>query len=258
MVKAMGLCILVTIFQFFSRRDLWSQTATFKYVPSFKLGHLTGMYQNRFDIIWSCLRCSNKPNQREEWMTHAKYRWLLVDDFIDSFNTHRSDNVSTGSKICVDESMVRWYSHGGDWINRGLHHYIAINRNPDNGLEFQNSACGECGIMMRIKLVKGGSDHDNVENGVTHGAAVLMELVLPRVSTHRIVCADSYFALATETKLLHLNGLKFIGVVKTATRKYPMTHLASQEPEKRGDRYGLVKRNTSPYGCDLFAYVWMD
>ena len=22
--------------------------------------------------------------------------------------------------------------------------------------------------------------------------------------------------------------------------------------------YGLVKRKTSPYGCDLLAYVWMD
>ena len=32
---------------------------------------------------------------------------------------------------------------------------------------------------MRLKLVKGVSDHENVENGVTHGAAVLMELVLP-------------------------------------------------------------------------------
>ena len=37
-----------------------------------------------------------------------------------------------------------------------------------------------------------------------------------------------------------------------------MAHLASQELEKRGYRYGLVKRNTSPYGCDLLAYVWMD
>ena len=37
-----------------------------------------------------------------------------------------------------------------------------------------------------------------------------------------------------------------------------MAHLASQELEKRGDRYGLVKRKTSPYGCDLLAYVWMD
>ena len=31
-------------------------------------------------------------------MTHAKYRWLLVDNFIDRFNTHPEDNFSPGSK----------------------------------------------------------------------------------------------------------------------------------------------------------------
>ena len=64
--------------------------------------------------------------------------------------------------------MVRWYGHGGDWTNKGLPLYIAININTENGMEVHNSACGECGIMMRLKLVKGVSDHDNVENGVTH------------------------------------------------------------------------------------------
>ena len=93
---------------------------------------------------------------------------------------------------------------------------------------------------------------------VTRGADVFMELVLPWVNTHRIVCADSYFASVTAAGLLYLNGLKYIGVVKTSTSKYPMAHLASQELEKRGDRYRLVKRKTSPYGCDLLAYVWMD
>ena len=28
--------------------------------------------------------------------------------------------------------------------------------------------------------------------------------------------------------------------------------------KKGGDMYGLVKRNTSPHGCDLLAYVWID
>ena len=154
--------------------------------------------------------------------------------------------------------MVRWYSHGDDCINRGLPHYIAIDRNPENSLEVQNSACNECGIMMRLKPLKGGSDHDNVENGVTHGTAVLMDLILPWVNTHKVVCADSYFALVTAAELLYVNGLKFMAVIKTATRKYPMAHLSSQELEKRGDSYGMVKRNTSPYGCELSAYIFMD
>ena len=86
-------------------------------------------------------------------------------------------------------------------------------------MEVQNSACGECGIMMRLNPVKGVSDHDNVENCVTHGASVLMELVLPWVNTHRIVYADSHFVLVTAAELIYLNGMKFIVFVKTATRK---------------------------------------
>ena len=93
--------------------------------------------------------------------------------------------------------MVRWYGHDGEWINRGIPHYISIKRNSENGLEVQNPDCGECRIMMRLNVVKGGSDHGNVENSVTHGAAVLMELVLPWVNTHRIVFDDSYFESVT-------------------------------------------------------------
>ena len=72
--------------------------------------------------------------------------------------------------------------------------------------------------------MKGGSDHDNVENGVTHGAAVLMAIVLPWENTHRIVCADIYFAIVTSAELLYLNGLNYIGVIKTVIMKYPMAH----------------------------------
>ena len=77
--------------------------------------------------------------------------------------------------------------------------------------------------------MKGGIYHNNVENVGTHGASVLMDLILPWVNTHRIVWADSYFALVTAVEFIYLNGLKSIGVIKTATRKYPMAHLASQE-----------------------------
>ena len=172
---------------------MWSQTAPSKYVPEFKLGQLTEMDRNIFDMIWICIKCSHKPKQIEEVMTHAQYMWLLVDDVIDRFSTHRSDNFLLGSTFCVYESMVRWYVHGGDWINRGLPHYIVIDRKAEKVLEFHNSACVECGILMRLKLVKGGSDQDNVENCVTHGADVLMEIVLPWVDTNSIVFAGSYF-----------------------------------------------------------------
>ena len=52
-------------------------------------------------------------------------------------------------------------------------------------------------------------------------------------------------------------GIRFIGVVKTATKKSPMKYLLSIElAEGRGQRVGVVlKTNGEP---TMMAYVWMD
>ena len=269
LIKFLGLCILITRFQFSSRRNLWSTTATSKYVPAYRLGQLSGMSRCRFDQIWSCLRWGRQPQERPDDMSHASYRWMRVDGFVDRFNAHRAANFHPGEYICIDESMIRWYGHGGGWINYGLPHYIAIDRKPENGLEVQNAACGDSGIMMQLKLVKGDADSDHDDNedvnygnmdDVPHGANIMLKLLSPWINTQRIVCADSYFASVTAAELLHMNGLKFIGVIKTATRKFPMAHLAAHELENRGDRYGLVRRKSGEDEdeCDLLSFVWMD
>ena len=98
-------------------------------------------------------------------------------------------------------------------------HLAAFKINSENGLEVQNSSCGECGIMMRLNLVKGGSYHDNLGHGVTHCADFFMDLVLPWVNNHRMVCSDSYFSSFTAAEFLYLNGLDFIGFVQIERRK---------------------------------------
>jgi hypothetical protein len=50
--------------------------------------------------------------------------------------------------------MSRRYGEGGYWINDGLFMYISIDRKPENGCEIQNTACGQSGITVRLKLVK--------------------------------------------------------------------------------------------------------
>jgi hypothetical protein len=52
-------------------------------------------------------------------------------------------------------------------------------------------------------------------------------------------------------------GLHFIGVVKTATRKYPMRYLQHQELEARGDRVMLVHENKERE-ADMMAVMWLD
>ena len=87
-------------------------------------------------------------------MSSENYRWMLVSDFVDRYNRHRARFFNPSSKICVDESISRWYGLGGHWINIGLPMYVAMDRKPEDGCEIQNACCGKSGIMMQLWLVK--------------------------------------------------------------------------------------------------------
>jgi hypothetical protein len=131
--------------------------------------------------------------------------------------------------------MSRWYGAGGFWINISLPQYIAIDRKHKNGCEIQTAACGRNGVMMRLLLVKTpeseDASHAQDSDGLAHGTAVLTELVGPLVMSNRVVCADSYFAYVASAEELQRIGLRFIGVVKTATKKFPMKALSEMELE---------------------------
>ena len=123
---------------------------------------------------------------------------MLIDEFIDHFNEHRINTFIPSSTICVDESMSCWYGQGGEWINMGLPMYVSMERKPDSGCEIQNSACGESGVMIHLKIVKTAEEEDQCarldSNGLLHGTSVCKYLVEPWAFSERIVCADSYFA----------------------------------------------------------------
>jgi Transposase IS4 len=262
-MRFIGVMILATRFEFRSRASLWATSGS-KYIPAACMGK-TGMSRDRFDKLWSCVRFSSQPDIRPGDMTSERYRWRLVDDFVERFNEYRMSHFTPSERICVDESMSRWYGQGGLWINHGLPQYIAIDRKPENGCELQNAACGRSGIMLRLKLVTTVEDENDClqmheeddARLLLHGTGVLKHLIIPWVRSGRIVCADSYFAsVGTAEELLRL-GLRFIGVVKTATRRYPMRALSTLELEQRGDSHGLVS-----YGSDgqpqMLAFTWMD
>ena len=65
---------------------------------------------------------------------------------------------------------------------------------------------------------------------------------------------DNYFVSVTAAGLLHMNRLKFIGVIKIEIKKYPMAHLAAYGFENRDDNYGWwVKKNVMYY----LLYGWI-
>ena len=133
---------------------------------------------------------------------------------------------------------------------------VVIDRKPENGCEIQNAACGHCGVMIRLKVVKTAEEENasavTEDGGNNHGTNVLKFLVEPWVRTDRCVCADSYFASINAVTVMRTMGLHFIGVVKTATKKFPMSYLSNLELVQRGDYKGLVGQPT------MLSFVWMD
>ena len=253
-----GVVLLGTRFEFSSRAELWSTTSLSKYVPAPMFG-TTGMSRKRFDLLWRTIRFSHQPNIRPDDKTSDEYRWMLIDDFVRNFNDHRANNFTPSWLLCADESFSRWYGQGGNWINMGLLMYIAIDRKPENGCEIQDVCCEVSGIMLKIRLVKSPEAetvHGEEGEQIPHGGLILRDLVMPWANSNRVVCADSYFASVATSKALLGIGLRFIGVVKTATKGYPMAYLSRVEMENRGESHAVT--STTEDNRQLNAYVWMD
>jgi len=70
------------------------------------------MSRTRFDVMLRCLRFGEQPAVCPPFMSSEKYRWLRVDDFVANINLYRASNFTPGDRICVDESMCRWYGLG--------------------------------------------------------------------------------------------------------------------------------------------------
>ena len=65
---------------------------------------------------------------------------------------------------------------------------------------------------------------------------------MPWANTDRIVCTESYFVSVPVAEEFWKHGLNFIGVIKTATRKFPVAYLSNVEFQNRGDMSGLLTR----------------
>ena len=256
-----GVVLLISRCEFSTRRELWAARSHSKFLPSVELGRSTGMSRQRYDDIWTCLRLSFQPETRPDNVPSEEYRWMLVDDFIRFFNDHRASHFTPSDVLVIDESIARWYGLGGDWINVGLPMYVDIDRKPESGCEIQSACCGKSGIMIRLKLVKTKSCRERETTGnvdENEGTRVLKELTLPWAKTNRLAVADSFFASVQAARSLYARGLFFTGVVKTATRDFPMQYLQSKQISERGQHHGVFHHAISPREPDLLGFTWCD
>ena len=115
--------------------------------------------------------------------------------------------------------------------------------------------------MIRLKIVK-TAEEDNDSAGTdddsdNHGTDVLKFLVEPWVRMDYCVCADSYFTSVNAVTVMRMMGLRFIGMVKTATKKFLMSYLSNLLLVQHGDNKGLVARGTDGQPT-MLSFVWMN
>jgi Transposase IS4 len=115
--------------------------------------------------------------------------------------------------------------------------------------------------MMSLHLVKGETTEKVVgDPALNHGVRVMMTLLDKWPSRGRIVCTDSYFASVQAALELYKLGWRFIGVVKTATKRFPKDYLEKILLPERGMFAGLSARpaEEDELEIDLLAFVYCD
>ena len=219
-----------------SRRELWSEQEKSPILWQPRFGKI--MPRSRFENLSSSIRFSKQTDSTEVYT--EQNQWQLCEGFVEAINEHRREHVEASQQLCVDESISRWYGIGGTWINAGSPHYVKLYRKSEHGMEIQDIACGEPQIILGLKLVKSANEtarerEEHFERtNHNHGTNILLNLSAPWGDKERILIADSYFAFIDAAEALLKNNLKFIGVLKTATSRFPVKYFGQQEMFRKG------------------------
>lgn len=153
--------------------------------------------------------------------------------------------------------MSAWRGHDQRHGEAGCPHVTKIIRKPNGvGMEIKNLCDVDSGVMLVLEIVGPKEEMNDREYTAALGAGTALLLRLSRqfAGSGRLVVADSAFAsvkAAVEMKKKH--GLDFIGLVKTASRKFPKKYCEELELEERGDHAVLTATERD---VKLMAVTW--
>lgn len=105
LLRFIGVCLLITRFEFGKRRELWALSTGCLYIPSPGLQQ-TGMSRDRFEEILAHVVFSCQDPVRPTDMSSQDYRWQLVDDFVNDFNRHRLARFKPSHKVCSESVWI--------------------------------------------------------------------------------------------------------------------------------------------------------
>uniref|UniRef100_A0A7S3F473 PiggyBac transposable element-derived protein domain-containing protein n=1 Tax=Haptolina ericina TaxID=156174 RepID=A0A7S3F473_9EUKA len=192
-----------------------------------------GMTQNRFMKLKSKLRFG--PSDSASFDANP---WCFVETLIDAWKKHMNEVIIPGWLLAPDESMIAWLGKVGlNDINK-CPHRMFVRRKPEPlGVEIKATGDALSELILFMEIVKGKAEkikpkYWNKENGAT--AATTMRLSENWFGTGRVVAGDSWFASVRTAEQMLLNGLHFIGDVKTGTSRFPLAYLKEHTHEENG------------------------
>lgn len=242
--KFFGILYAMTIQTISTNRDYWSVKDGLFPAPAF--GKRFGMSRNRFEEIKGAITFCSEQNQQS-----TTDKWSLVRPFVDMLNERWKNVIRPGYKITVDESMFVWYG-------RNMPAVMKIRRKPKGiGCEVKNAADSVTNIMLRLEINEGKDEMSKKmwQKDFGAGTATTLRLLEPWFGSGRIVLGDSWFASVKTAVQLYERGLFFMGIVKTATKKFPLKEIRDRCPEGRGE---CVYATTKVENVQLLAMGWRD
>jgi hypothetical protein len=248
--KAIGIMYAMTINVLHSRRDYWSTESGLFSAPAF--GQRFGMGLHRFEEILGCMAFAMPANEEpDDKLYHVR-------PFFDMTTAKWRDIFTPGYKLTIDKSMFAWYGKGLHNEKDGLPAVIKIKRKPKGiGCECKTLADVQSGVMIAIEINEGKTAMQQKEFQQEFGAGTVTTLRMTRPwhGSGRIVIGDSWFASAKTAIQLHKRGLYFLGIIKTATKNYPIAEARRRCPSERGK---CAIATTKINDVNLTCVAWRD
>jgi hypothetical protein len=221
-------------------REYWDKVESEDDIfPAFDFEARFKMTHHRFKILTNCLRLAEYTP-----LTVSLDPYLPIEGFIEAFNARRRTVVNPGRNIVVDECMSSWKGEEMVLAHESVMHVTKIQRKPKGvGVEFKSCADGGSHVLLQLEIQKSKLANQNKRFAAEYPfhVAVVLRLVAHWFGTGRRIIADAAFSsLATCTALL-LNGLFYLGIVKTATKGYPVQFCKNWEGQNpvRGDHRSI-------------------
>lgn len=246
--KVIGFIYAMSINQLHNRRDYWSVDSGLFFAPAF--GRRFGMGLQRFEEILTCMAFTMPEENPDD-------KWYEVRPLIEMTTSKWRDIFSPGYKLAIDESMFAWYGKG-QYFKNGMPAVIKIKRKPKGvGCECKTISDVVSGIMIGLEVNEGKEAMQQKEwqHQLGAGTATTLRLTRPWHGSGRIVVGDSWFGSVKTAFELHQRGLFFMGMVKTATKKYPIKEARTRCPQGKGE---FVSATTTIDSVKLTCLAWRD